>query len=102
MSLATANVTTIASNVYVSTGNTVVPLSYFCNYTSSPVVVNVWAIPTGGTLSNLNLIYSNVTIAARDTLVIETEKFVLAGNDSIRANASANNAIAYTVSYTSI
>lgn len=102
MSLATANVTTTASNVYVSTGNTVVPLSYFCNYTSSPVVINVWAIPADGTLSNLNMIYGNVTIAARDTLIIETEKFVLAANDSIRANASSNNAIGFTVSYTSI
>lgn len=100
--ISTANVTTTASNIYISSGSTVMSLAYLCNYSASPTVVNVYAVPSGTTSSNLNLIYCNVTIQSHDTLVIETEKFVFGSGDALQANASANNAIAFTISYTSI
>ena len=97
-----SNVTTTASNIYASSGNTVMSVTYLCNYSASPVQVNVFVVSNGGTASNANKIYSNVNIVAGDTLVIETEKIIFGNNDSLRANASADNAITATVSYTGL
>jgi hypothetical protein len=59
-------------------------------------------VPSGGTANVLNKIYSNVTITAGDTLVVETEKIIFSSGDTLRANASANSAINATVSYTGV
>lgn len=97
-----AALTTSVANVYVSSGNTVMSVAYFCNYSASPVNIHVYAVPNGGTQSSSNMIYSNVTIQGGDTLVVETEKIIFGDNDSLQANASSNSAITATVSYTGV
>jgi len=103
MTIATANVTSSAANVYASTGNTVVTFLSLCNYTASNVQANVWVVPSGGSVGNLTAVIANIEIAAQDTyqFYVGNEKLILASNDSIRANASANNSISAVVSYTS-
>jgi hypothetical protein len=100
--ITTANVTTTVSNIYTSSGNTVMSVAYFCNYSTSPAQITVHLVPSGGSANVLNRIYSNVSITAGDTLVVETEKIIFGNNDTLQANASANNAINATVSYTGV
>lgn len=100
--ITTANVTTSAANIYVSSGNTVMSVAYFCNYSASPAQVTVHAVPAGESANVLNKIYSNVSITAGDTLVVETEKIVFGSGDALVANASVDNAINATVSYVGV
>lgn len=100
--ITTANVTTTVSNIYTSSGNTVMSVAYFCNYSTSPAQITVHLVPSGSSANVLNRIYSNVSITAGDTLVVETEKIIFGNNDTLQANASANNAINATVSYTGV
>jgi hypothetical protein len=94
--------TTTPANVYVSSGNSVLSTIHFCNYSGSPVNIHVYAVPSGSSASNSNMIYSNVTIQGGDTYIVYQEKFILGNNQSIQANASANSAITTTVSYTGV
>lgn len=100
--ITTANVTTTVSNIYTSSGNTVMSVAYFCNYSTSPAQITVHLVPSGSSANVLNRIYSNVSITAGDTLVVETEKIIFGNNDTLQANASVNNAINATVSYTGV
>lgn len=104
MSLSTANVTTATANVYTSSGNTAVTFLSLCNYGASNVTANVYVVPSGDSASNLNLSVSNVLITTGDTFQFYAgnEKLIFANSDTIQVNASANNAIAAVVSYTSI
>jgi hypothetical protein len=101
-SLQTGNVTTAVANVYVSTGNTVVTFLSLCNYSASNVTANVYVVPSGDTVGNLNMVISNILIATGDTyqFYAGNEKLILSNSDSIRANASANNSITTVASYT--
>ena len=103
MTIATANVTSSAGNVYASSGNTVVTFLSLCNYTASNVQANVWVVPSGGTVGNLTAVIANIDIGPQDTyqFYVGNEKLILGNNDTIRANASGNNSISVTVSYTS-
>ena len=103
MTISTANVTTATANVYVSTGNTVVTFLSLCNYTASNVTANVFVVPSGGTAGNLTAVLANIEIPGQDTyqFYVGNEKLILSNNDSIQANAGANNSIAVLTSYTS-
>lgn len=103
MSISNTRLTTVVSNIYVSSGNTVVSVMYFCNTDSSSKTLNLYAVPSGTTTVNSNVqIYQNVTIAGYDTFVVDMEKLVLSSGDTIRANVSADDAVTATVSYVGI
>jgi hypothetical protein len=97
MAINNTALTTVASSIYTSSGNTAVVTIHLCNYSAGNLVANVYAIPNGGTPGATNIIYSNVTITAYNTLVIDTEKFFLSNGESIRANVSANSSVTATV-----
>lgn len=97
--ITTSNVTTSVSTVYTSSGETAMSVAYFCNYSASPAQITVHLVPDGQTANVLNKIYSNVSVTAGDTLVVETEKIVFANGDTIQANASANNSFNAVISY---
>jgi hypothetical protein len=102
-SLQTANVTTVAANAYVSTGNTVVTFLSLCNYSASNVTANVFVVPSGDAIGNINKVVSNILITTGDTyqFYAGNEKLILSSSDTIRANASSDNSIAIVTSYTS-
>jgi hypothetical protein len=102
-SLQTSNVTTVAANAYVSTGNTVVTFLSLCNYSASNVTANVFVVPSGDAIGNINKVVSNILITTGDTyqFYAGNEKLILSSSDTIRANASSNNSIAIVTSYTS-
>lgn len=99
MSIINTGLTTVISNIYVSSGNTVISAMYFCNYSASTISFNLYAVPDGSTDGSSTIIYNNVQLAANDTYVIDWEKLVLGNGDTLRANASANTSVTSTVSY---
>lgn len=99
MAISNTQLTTVAANLYVSTGNTVISVMYFCNTNASPQTFNLWAVPAAGTAGDATQIYKDVQIAPADTFVVDMEKLVLTNGDMIQGNASANSAITSTFSY---
>lgn len=100
MAISNTLLTTVVSNVYVSSGNSVVSVMYFCNTSGSAATFNLYAVPSGTSTIDSNVqIYKSVQIQSNDTFVVDMEKIVLASGDTLRANASANLAITNTVSY---
>ena len=104
MPLRSTSLTLAQSNIYVSSGNTVVSVMYFCNQNSSAANLNVWVVGNGsvagGTSSAANLIYREIQLEAADTYVVDMEKLILSNGDYIRANAGAT--VSATVSFVGI
>ena len=104
MSISVGNVTTAASNVYVSAGATAITFMSLCNYSAGNVTANVYVVPSGGSAGNANVILASIELTALDTyqLYAGGEKLLLDTGDTVRVNANANNAITTVVSYTTI
>ena len=108
MAIAIGNVTTSASAIYTSSGNTVVTFLSFTNYTANSQTANVWIVPDGSSPSNLNLAITTLEITANGTSTGDTfqfyqgnEKLILSNGDTIQADCSNVNAVNSIVSYTS-
>ena len=104
MTIATANVTSTASNVYVSNGNTAITWLSITNYSAGNITANLFLVPSGDTASNLNVVLANLEIAVGDTyqLYAAGEKILLSNGDSVQANANANSAVNTVTSYTTV
>jgi hypothetical protein len=70
----------------------------FCNYSASTVTINVYAVPSGGAVSNASLVIKQLELPASETFTFDTEKFVLNDGDRLHATCSADNAVSATVS----
>ena len=91
MSIINNLLTTTASNIYVSSGNSVVSTMYFCNTYTAAVYLNVYIVPAanvGLPVTIANQIYSNIQLASNDTYVADWEKISLGAGDMIKANVS--------------
>jgi len=99
MALSQTTLTTSASAVYTSTGNTAISTMYLCNYSASDRTVTIYLVQSGSFATNVNIIYKDVPIAAGDTYIIDTERLILGNGDSVQALASAVSSITMTVSY---
>ena len=94
---------TSPANIYTSVGNTVVSTMYFCNNNTAAINLNVFLLPTGATVANLNYqIYKDVQLASGDTYVVDMEKLVFANGDKIQANTTVANVVTATISYVGI
>ena len=102
MSIINTALTTTAANIYVSSGNSATTVLHFCNYANLGATANVWVVPAGLTANALTIIYSNVSLTAQNTLVVDTEKLILSNGDAIMANVSVNGSVTATVSYIGI
>ena len=89
-----------AANILAVTGisGQAVTTLYFCNRNGSTTTFNLHVVPAGFTANSNNIVYSNKTVAAGDTYIVDWEKLVLGQGDTIRANANVGNAIVATVS----
>ena len=88
-----------AANILVSSGTGVaVTTMYFCNKSGSTTTFNLYVVPNGFSANSNNIVYSNKTITAGDTYIVDWEKLVLSPGDTIRANANVGNAIVSTIS----
>lgn len=104
MAIATTLVADSATTVYTSSGNSAVTYVTFTNYTGSAVDVDINVVPSGGSVSNTNLVADALTIAANDTyqLYAGGEKLLLENGDLISATANTATSINCVVSYTAI
>jgi uncharacterized Zn finger protein len=73
-----------------------------CNTTDTTtpqtVTVSFYAVPQGRSPDNTTLIYSNVSITAGDTFIVDQERLVLGDGDAIWATASVANSVVLTAS----
>ena len=70
MAILNANVTTVASPIYVSSGNNAITTVHLCNYSGSSVQANIYLAPSTANVANgTTVIYGNVTIPAGSTAV---------------------------------
>lgn len=104
MTIQVGNVTTAASAVYSSTGNTAITFLSLCNYTAGNVTANVFVVPSGGSPGNSNVIIKNINITIGDTyqLYAGAEKLLLSNGDTVQVDANVNNSITTVTSFTSI
>lgn len=104
MTIQIANVTTSTSNAYVSTGNTAITFMSLCNYSAGNVTANVYVVPSGDSVGNLNMILASISLTTLDTyqLYAGGEKILLGNGDSIQVDADTDNSVTAVVSYTTI
>jgi hypothetical protein len=97
--ITSTSLTTNPAAIFTSVGTTVVSTMYFCN-TNTTVAYgfSVWLVPSGGGVSNTNMIYNNVNVVAKDTYVVDREKIVLSNGDAIYAYSNINGNISATIS----
>jgi hypothetical protein len=102
MAVINANLTTTAQAIYTSSGQTVVTLLYFCNITGSTKLANLYVVPSSQSsvgAQTYNQIYANYAITTSDTLVVNTEKFILNNGDALYANSNASPSLTATIGY---
>ena len=104
MSITTALVGNIVSNVYVSGGNTAVTSLVINNYTANTVTANLYAVSAGNTANTQNLILTNLQLTGYETyqLYNAAEKILLRNNYSIQAVANTASKLNIVTSYTSV
>ena len=103
MTIATANVTTITGNVYVSGGNTAITSFTLCNWGPSNVTANLYVVPSTQDPTTTNQAIYSLLLASGDTyqIYVGNEKLLLESGDFIQVDATANSVTAVT-SFTSI
>ena len=103
MPLQSSYISTTTSSVYSSSGSTAALTFYFANYsTNVNATFSLWAVSSGDTPSNVNVLYSNVLVQAGDTYVADSERLFLDNGDELYAYSNANNAISMTLTFTTV
>lgn len=100
MSIQSTALDTTVGNIYVADGadGNVVSVAYFCNRSGSTTSFTLHLVPSGDTANSNNIVYSNKTITANDTYILELEKIILSSGDMLQASANTGNAVVATVS----
>jgi hypothetical protein len=65
------------TEAFEATADTAVTVIYITNKTDGDGTVDVYVTPNGASVSANHLIYSQLTVKARDTYIIDTEKMIL-------------------------
>jgi urocanate hydratase len=93
-----AALTTTPTAIFTASGVNVISTMHYCNVNQNTAYgFSVWIVPNGGSVSNANMIYNNVTVVAKDTFVVDREKLVLSNGDAIYAYSNVNNEISATI-----
>jgi len=89
-----------ATTIYTSssTNGDAVTTMYFCNRDNTTRTFSLHLVPSGGSANVNNIAYSNKTVTAGDTYIIDWEKLVLSTGDMIQATSNTANAIVASVS----
>lgn len=92
----------VAATAYTSVANSAITTVYICNTSTTATSANVYAVPTGQTAGPINQIYTSLRVAGHDTYVMEAERLLFVNGDSLQVEASTDDSITVTVSYTGI
>lgn len=100
MAITSTALDTTATTIYTSSGSNgdAITTMYFCNRDSSTRTFSLYLVPSGGSANVNNIAYSNKTVTAGDTYIIDWEKLVLSTGDMIQATSNTANAIVASVS----
>lgn len=102
MALAQVQIDSTDTDLYVSTNNSAVTTMVFCNTDVTASTLTVWVIPDGSSSGDSTAIIKDLSIAASDTYVFDTSKFILSNLDKITAVSNKSNVITATISYVGI
>jgi hypothetical protein len=94
---------TVANVVYAQTNQTrVVTTMYLCNTGNVTATANVYLVPAQANVADIfgSLVFTNLSISAGDTYIVDNERIVLDAGDGIWANISSGTpgAVIMTVS----
>jgi hypothetical protein len=92
---------TVALSANGSTKYAVI-FSTFCNVASATQTFSVHALMAGASVGPTNKIISEYSLPAGDSFFLPYEKLLLDAGESIVVVASANTAITYMLSYTTL
>jgi hypothetical protein len=106
MALTSSALTTGQTTVYTSSGNNAITSMIICNiiaYNPSTPAANtanftLYAVASGQSASNTNMIVNAIPITAGETLSLDQEKLVLANGDSLVAVSSVGTTLVMTLS----
>ena len=70
-------VTNYDNAAFTASAETAVTVIYITNKTDGDGTVDVYVTPTGVSATANHLVYSQLTIKARDTYILDTEKMIL-------------------------
>ena len=68
---------TTGSAAFTASADTAVTVIYITNKTDGDGTVDVYLVPNGASVSTNHLIYTQLTVKARDTYILDTEKLIL-------------------------
>ena len=69
--------TGLGTAAYTATAETAVTVIYITNKTDGDGTVDLYVVPNGGSVGEPFKIYTELTIKARDTYILDTEKMIL-------------------------
>jgi hypothetical protein len=102
MAIAQQAITIAGATLYTSAGISAVTAMYLMNNHNNTVVIQLHVVTDGNSIANSNKIIKDLSIAAGDTYVIDTERLILDNGDSIRATANVDSVVFSTVSYVGV
>jgi len=99
MSIEQQTITTAGSTLYTSSGGSAITAMFFMNNHSGAVTIQLHVVKSGGSIGATNKIIKDLSIAAADTYIIDTEKLLLDNGDTIQATADVDSVVNVTTSY---
>lgn len=85
--------------VYTAAGEQAITTIILCNTSdSNDTVATIWLVPAGNAVSPTRMIINDVSIPAKETFALDTERFIFGDGDSIYVQADQDNAISCTIS----
>ena len=77
MAITNFQVGTAVTAAFTASADTAVTVIYITNKTDGDGTIDVYVTPNGVSATANHLVYSQLTIKARDTYIIDTEKMIL-------------------------
>ena len=102
MALFQTQLGTSTTTVFEPSADSAVTTLFLCNTHSSAVTVTLYLINGSGTPDDTNAIWKDISIASKDTFVMNNERIILAAADFIKGLASVASKITVTGTYTTI
>ena len=90
------------TTVFDAATDSAVTTLFLCNTHSATVTVTLYLITGTGAPDDGNAIWKEISIAAKDTFVMNNERIILAAADFIKGLASTASKVTVTGTYTTI
>ena len=91
-----------ATTVFDPTAASAVTTLFLCNTHSATVTVTLYLITGTEAPDDANAIWKDISIASKDTFVMNNERLILAATDFIKGLASVGDTVTVTGTFTTI